>query len=264
MATKPELTDTDRKALKQIRELLRKYPAQYGRLDDPLTQRYAQELLHFRPSEAIVKAEEFRQEVKARNDQEEELAAAAEQRRAELRARPIYSLGYAGLIGVLLRSFVASINWTPLSSPNWYELTDRGLIVHTPLANVTERVVTHRDLQEKRLELGVNPPVYLDRLIGFLKQLRINYRTPWGQITLREPGSGVVLAEVVEIRPDEKLAQIRADLAALHRAADPYANHLILPKLVDFFSYYIDEWDDEYRLYPPLATEVAENTSEEA
>lgn len=259
MATKPELTDADRRALEQIRDLLRKYPGQYGRLDDPLTLRYAQELLHFRPSEAIAKAEEFRQQVKAHNDREEELTALAQQRQTELRARPIYSLGYGGLIGVLLRSLMASINWTPLSSPNWYELTDRGLIVHTPLAIVTERVVTHRDLQEKRLELGVNPPAYLDRLIGFLKQLRIKFVIPWGQITLREPGSGVTLAEVVEIKPEEKLAQIRRDLAVLYRAANPYATHLVLPKLVDFYSYYIDEWDDEYRLRPPDTAELPES-----
>lgn len=264
MPTKPKLTEADHEALRQIRELLRKYPGQYGRLDDPLTLRYAQELLHYRPSEAIIKAEEFRQQFKAHNDREEELTELARQRRDELKARPVYSLGYGGIIGVFLRSIMASINWTPLSSPNWYELTERGLIVHTPLANVTERVVMHRDLQEKRLELGVNPPAYLDRMIGFLKQIRISYRTPWGQITLREPGSGVTLAEVVEIRPDEKLAQIRKDLATLHRVANPYATHLILPKIVDFFSYYIDEWDEEYHLRPPATTQLAENPSEEA
>jgi hypothetical protein len=250
MANRRSLTLADRQALAKIRELLSRYPGQYGRLDDPLTRRYAQELLRYPPAEAIIKAEQYRQEVKEHNDKQEALTEKAKERRAELRQKPIYSLGRTGLAGILLRSFMASLNWTPLLSPNWYELTDRGLIVHTPFANVTERVITHGDLVERRRELGVNPPTYFDSIIGFLKQLRITAKTPWGTITLREPGSGVVLGEVVEIRPDDKLALIRRGLADIHRANEPYAAHLVLPKLVDFFSYYIDEWDEEFHLTP--------------
>jgi hypothetical protein len=252
MAARPNLTDADREALKQIRELLRSYPGQYGRLDDPQIQRFAQELLRYPPAEAIVRAEEFRQQVKDENEKQALIDQEAQNRLQELKARPIYSLNRGGILGILFRSFMASVNGTPLVSPNWYELNDRGLIIHAPFSTVTERVVTFRDLQEKRIELGVNPPVYFDAPIGFLKQLRIRVQAPWGTITVREPGSGVTLAEVVEIWPEARLAQIRKALADLHRAANPYANHKVLPKLVDFFSYYIDEWDDSYRLTPPV------------
>ncbi|MCL4862587.1 MAG: hypothetical protein KJZ93_24460 [Caldilineaceae bacterium] len=262
MLVKRKLTDEDRKALKQIRTLLKRYPGQYGRLDDPMVRQFAQDLLHYPPSEAIVKAEEFRERVKNINNSLEDEAEKAANRREELKKNPVYSLGRAGLAGIMLRSFMSSVNGTPLSSPNWYELNERGLVVHTPFSIVTERVVTHRDLQEKRFELGVNPPVYFDSILGFLKQLRINASAPWGQITLREPGSGVTLAEVVEIRPEQQLAKIKKDLALLYRAANPYANHLMLPKMVDFFSYYIDEWDDELQ-FSALSeeTEEAETTS---
>jgi hypothetical protein len=255
MANRRPLTPEDHQALVKIRELLRKYPGQYGRLDDPLTRQFAQKLLQYPPAEAIVKAEEFRQEVKVHNDKQESEVKKAQQLKDQLKTQPVYSLGRTGLVGVFFRSFMASVNWTPLLSPNWYELTDAGLVVHTPFANVTERTITHADLAEKRRELGVNPPSYFDSVIGFLKQLRINAKTPWGTITVREPGSGVVLGEVVEIQPEQKLAQIRKGLAFIYRANNPYATHHVLPKLVDFFSYYIDEWDDEYRLQPVVTSE---------
>jgi hypothetical protein len=242
------LTTEDRQALEQIRSLLKRYPGQYGRLDDPQTRQFAQELLQYPPAEAVRKVEEFRQQIKSFNDTQEEKDADAVKVKERLKQQPIYSLNRGGILGIFFRSFMASLNATPLASPNWYEVTDRGLIIHAPFATVTERLVTHRDLQEKRIELGVNPPVYFDALIGFLKQLRFRFSTPWGTITVREPGSGVTLTEVVEIWPDRKLAQIRQALADLHRANNRYAAHQILPKLVDFYSYYIDEWDDEYRI----------------
>jgi hypothetical protein len=250
MADRPNLTDADREALKKIRDLLERYPGQYGRLDDPQIQRFAQELLHYPPAAAVVRAEEFRQQVKDENDQQAQIDQAAQGRLQELKDRPIYSLNRGGILGIMFRSFMSSVNGTPLASPNWYELTHRGLIIHAPFSTVTERLITFRDLQEKRIELGVNPPVYFDAPIGFLKQLRIRAQAPWGTITVREPGSGVTLAEVVEIWPEARLAQIRKDLAILHRAHNPYAHHRVLPKLVDFFSYYIDEWDEDYRLTP--------------
>lgn len=166
MLVKRKLTEADRKALDQIWALLRKYPGQYGRLDDPTVRQFAQDLLHYPPSEAIVKAEEFRQRVRDFNNALEDEADKAEKRREELKSNPVYSLGRAGLAGIMLRSFMSSVNGTPLSSPNWYELNERGLVVHTPFSIVTERVVTHRDLQEKRFELGVNPPVYFDSILA--------------------------------------------------------------------------------------------------
>lgn len=251
MPARDELTPADHEALRQIREILRRYPGSFGRIEDPLTQQMAQELLHYPPRQAVRKAEEFRERVKQRNDAEEALSDKAKARVAQLKERPVYSLGRSGLFGAFFRSFMASVNATPLSSTNWYELTDRALIFHMPFASVTERPVTHRDLVEKRLELGVNPPVYFDWILGMLKQLRINVQSPWGTITLREPGSGVTLAEIVEIKPSEKLAELRKDLAAIHRASYPYAHHVVLPRLVDLFSYYIDEWDPEFRVRLP-------------
>lgn len=257
MPVRHKLTPADHEALRQIREILQRYPGSFGRIEDPLTQQMAQELLHYPPREAVRKAEEFREQIKRLNDLEEEKTAQAAKRMAELRERPVYSLGRTGIIGAFFRSFMASLNATPLTSTNWYELTDRGLVVHMPFSSVTERTVNHIDLLEKRLELGVNPPFYFDWILGMLKQLRINIQTPWGTITLREPGSGVTLAEIVELKPNLKLAQIRQDLAAIHRVRYPYVNHRLLPRLVDLYSYYLDEWDPEFRVQLPEPEEPA-------
>ncbi|HMN28461.1 MAG TPA: hypothetical protein PKE45_09935 [Caldilineaceae bacterium] len=259
MPTNHSLTPEDRRALQKIPVLLRKYPGQYGHLTNPTTQKYAHTLQGYPPAEAIRKAEEYRQEVQTQNDKEEAETKKAAQRKAEL-AKPYYSLGRSGLIGIMLRSLMASINWTPFISPNWYEMTDRGLIIHTPFANVTERLITHADLAERRRELGVNPPAYFDAILNFLKQLRFKVSAPWGSITVREPGSGVILAELVDFWPEINVAKLRKDLTAIHRANNPYATHLVLPKLVDFYSYYIDEWDDEYR----IASDVESETASEA
>jgi hypothetical protein len=238
------LTSDDHEALNAIRELLRKYPpSAVGITDDSFTRLLA-ELINVPPTQAMQKARELRDRFRAHNDKEDVITEQARQRQQELKEHPIYNIGRPGLWGLFLRSFMASVNGTPFSSANWFELNDRGLVLHTPLAAVTERTVTARDLAEKRVELGVDPPAYLDRILAVLKQLRINVQTPWGRITAREPGSGLVLADIVTIRPNEKLATIKKDLSILMRADNPYVNYKRLPKVADFLSYYLDVWED--------------------
>jgi hypothetical protein len=243
MTTIPDITAKDIQAIEEIRHFLLNYPTPYGqhKLDD-LAMRYAQELVKYPPSQAMAKAKEFRDRLKALNEREEVESDKALARRQDLKEHPIYNVGRPGLISMITRSMLASINGTPFDAINWFEVTDRGLVLHTPVAAVSERVITSRDLQEKRVELGVDPAAYFDRPLAWLKQLRFNVQAPWGRISFREPGSGLVLGEVVTFKPEEKLASIRAALATLARAADPYARHKLLPSIADFLGYYLDDW----------------------
>ena len=113
-----------------------------------------------------------------------------------------------------------------------------------PFATISKRVVRWRELKSNELTLSVNPPAYLDWLLGFLRQFFKNIVTPWGELVLYERGSGRDIARAVAFWPDTKIKEIRAALEKLSLADDKDANRQIEPRKVDLLTYYdVDTWE---------------------
>jgi hypothetical protein len=203
----------------------------------------AQELAEVPPTQVVAKAKEILAKLKANNLKEKDKREKAKTIVADLKTNSITNLGRPGLIGYLQRSIMASVNGTPLNALNWMEVNDKGLQVYTPLAPVSQRTFKHRDFTSNKVVMSVDPPAYFDALIGLLKQLRIPFASPWGQIILYEPSSGRNLAEAVAIWPDRKIKQIREALLQVHLVENPFEGYRRLPRLVDLLGYHLEEWD---------------------
>lgn len=188
--------------------------------------------------QALAQAERHIAAIQQANEKLEERAEAAQAKVDKLKDEPITSAGKRGLMGYLKRQLLATINGTPAISLRWFEVKDDGLHMYQPFATVTERTVTHGDLAEGRIVLSVDPPGYLDAILGFLRQFRSGVSAPWGQVVAYEPGSGETVATVVAWKPDYKVKRIREALEAIFLAQNPYVNYQRVPRKVDLLSYY--------------------------
>jgi hypothetical protein len=243
MATQDPITPEQRAGFQEVRRLMRRHGETNWGMPDDIAITLAQELADVPPDQVLERAKGILKGLKETNLKEKEKRAKARERVAELKERPLTNLGQPGLIGYLKRSIVASINATPLIALNFMEVNDKGLQVYTPLAPISQRTFKWRDLTANRIVLSVNPPAYFDWLFGLLRQLRINLSTPWGGITVYEPGSGRTLAEAVALWPDRRIAEFRLALQQVHLVENPFEGYRRLPRLVDLLGYHLEEWD---------------------
>jgi len=262
MADKPKLSPADREALNKIRRMFQEERATNWGMPEEYAFKYAHELVNASPAEALEKAKQFINELREHNAKEDEKFKQAKARKEELKKNPISNVGSRGIWGYIRRQILAAINGTPFSSLNILEVDDSGLQVYLPFAPVSQRTIKHKDIQEKRALLSVNPPAYLDSILGYLKQFRKNIPIPIGEIVLYEPGSGKTIASAVAQRPDLKLEEIKKALEQLHRVENPYEKHKRLPRVVDLLIYYdLNHW--EMIEHETSATDYADKLDEE-
>lgn len=224
-------------AKRQIREILETSIPTNWQLPPELAG-IAMSLSRLPADEALQRAEAHIASIQAANERNEERYQKALKELDELEDNPITSASRRGLIGYLTRQILATLNGTPSISLRWFEVMEDGLHMYQPFATVTERMVTHADLAEGRLVLSVNPPGYMDAILGFLRQFRDSVSAPWGEVVVYEPGSGDIVATAVAWRPEGKVRQIRKALENIHLAQNPYVNYQRVPRKVDLLSYY--------------------------
>jgi len=161
---------------------------------------------------------------------------------------PITNAGSRGARGLLIRWLLATLNASPTSGLNWMEVTKDGLQVYQPLATVSQRTVKHPQLAQNQLVISVNPPVYFDAPLGYLKQFFADITTPWGEIVLYEGGGARIIASAVAIWPAAKIKEMRAALELLHLAVNEHEGFRRLPRLRDMFIYV----NPDHLYIPPL------------
>lgn len=198
----------------------------------------ANRLARLPADQALEQAEAHIAKIQAANERTEDRAEQAEQEVNNLTDDPITSASRRGLLGYLTRQLLATLNGTPSIALRWFEVDEGGLHMYQPFATVTERTVTHADLSEGRIVLSVDPPGYMDAILGFMRQFRSSISAPWGQVVAYEPGSGDIIATAVAWKPEEKVRRIRTALEAIYLAKNPYVNYQRVPRKVDLLSYY--------------------------
>lgn len=244
MADTPELSPEDRAALIKIRRMFQEERATNWGMPEEYAFKYAHELANASPAEALEKAKQFIGELRAHNAKEDEKFKLARARKNDLKNNPISNVGSRGIWGYIRRQILAAINATPFSSLNILEVDDTGLQVYLPFAGVSQRTIKYKDLQERRVLLSVDPPAYLDSILGYLGQFKKNVPVPIGEIVVYEPGSGKRIASAVAQRPDLKKDEIVEALQQLHRVENPYEKHKRLPRVVDLLIYYdLNHWE---------------------
>jgi hypothetical protein len=195
MAAEEQITPKQRTGFQEVQRIMQAHGETNWGMPEDVAITIAQELAEVPPDQVVEVARGVLKGLKAVNEKEKEKRVKAREHVAKLKENPITNLGQPGIIGYLQRSILASINATPLIALNWMEVNDKGLQVYTPLAPVSQRTFKHRDFTSSKVVMAVNPPAYFDWIFGLFKQLRINLTTPWGGITIYEPGSGRTLAE---------------------------------------------------------------------
>jgi hypothetical protein len=256
------LTPDDRRALEEIRRLIT-HPIgpNWAMPSEYLI--FAQDIAHYPPAEALQKVQEYIGKVRENNLKQRGKYEDSVKYKAELNANPITNAGRRGVIGYFWRQFLATLNATPLTSLNLFELNGEGLQIFQPFATISKRTVRWRELKSNELTLSVNPPAYFDWLLGFLRQFFRNIVTPWGELVLYERGSGRDIARAVALWPDAKIREIRTALEKLSLGEDPNANRKIEPRKVDLLTYYdVEEWNLPDA--PPPPDEITKTRVEEA
>ncbi|MFN8443598.1 MAG: hypothetical protein U0175_22660 [Caldilineaceae bacterium] len=229
--------------LEQIRRIQQQPPTNWP-LPDEYAIRIAQPLAKLPPDQAIKKAKEELAKLQKINDDLVLKLRDAEKFVADLKDSPITNLGGHGLRGLFLRWLMSMVNGTPFSL-NWIEVTDKGLQLYNPFSAVSNRTITFSQILSGEIALAVDPPAYFDWILGVIRQFRKNVTSPWGEITVYERGSGKVIANAIAIKPAQKIDQMKAALAQIHRVRNPYEGHKQLPRLVDLLMYYDAEaWQE--------------------
>jgi hypothetical protein len=141
------------------------------------------------------------------------------------------------------RTALANANLTPASRLNLFTVDTEGLKVYQPFATVSTRTIKIKQLREASVVMSVDPPSYLDGILGFLKQFFKDIPVPLGEIVLYEPGSGKEIARAVALFPDSKINEMRKALEQIYLAETPYEGQKRLPRLVDLLIYYdLERW----------------------
>lgn len=236
--------EKDRRALDKIRALLEDRAETNWAMPDEYAIRVAQDIAQRPPLEALQIAKKYIDDLRQQNAGVQTRVAAAVKRRQELAENPITNAGSRGLKGFLQRWGLSLLNATPFSNFNWIEVNQDGLQIYTPLAPVSQRTITYEQLRSGSIVLSVDPPVYLDQLLGLLSQFRRNIPVPWGELVVYEPGSGRYIARAIALWPRKKLKEMTDALAQIQQAQQPYQGYKRLPRLRDLLIYY-DVHDDE-------------------
>ncbi len=251
------LTPDDRAALEEIRRLLAHPMGTNWAMPEEYLM-FAQDIAHYPPAEARAKVQEYIDRIRTQNAKQRGKFENSLKFRAEITENPLTNAGRRGVIGYFWRQILSTINGTPLTSLNLFELTTDGLQIFQPFATISKRTVRWRELKNNELTLSVNPPAYLDWLLGFLRQFFRNIATPWGEIVLYERGSGRDIARAVALWPDAKIKMIRSALEQLALAENQYEGRKREPRKVDLLSYYeVGEWESQDPPPPPDETTVA-------
>ncbi len=147
------------------------------------------------------------------------------------------------IIDYFWRTTLAGINGTPASRLNLFTVDAEGLKVYQPFATVSTRTIKIKQLREASIVMSVDPPSYLDGILGFLKQFINDIPVPLGEIVLYEPGSGKEIARAVALFPDAKIKRMSNALQQIYLAETPYEGQKRLPRLVDLLIYYdLERW----------------------
>lgn len=260
--TTERLTAADRAALNEIRRLLSHPIGTNWTMPDEYLM-FAQDIAHLPPAQARARVQEYIDKIRAQNAKQRERFETAVKFRAEIVDNPLTNAGKRGVIGYFWRQILSTLNGTPLTSLNLFELTTDGLQIFQPFLTISKRTVRWRELKNNELTLSVNPPAYFDWLLGFLRQFFRNIVTPWGEIVLYERGSGRDIARAVALWPDSKIRQFRWALEQLSFAENQYEGRKREPRKVDLLTYYeVEEWDAAD--LPPPADETTMANIEEA
>ncbi|MEZ4617777.1 MAG: hypothetical protein R2867_20020 [Caldilineaceae bacterium] len=204
------------------------------------------------PTLALIKASTYIQRLRRRNRSEQTKLVKARETRNKLRAEPITNAGPRGIKGLIQRWLLASLNATPFDNFNWIEVNQDGLQIYTPFATVSQRTIRPQQIIDGSIVLSVNPPAYLDPILGFLRQFRRNIQVPLGEIVVYEQGSGRTVARAIALHPDKKIKEMRAALEFLHLLENPYRRHQRLPRLRDILIYYDfagSSWEEMEQLF---------------
>lgn len=244
MANLNELSEKDRRALEKIRSLLEERAETNWNMPDEYAFQKAHAIAKLSPIEALRAAKEYIEDLRKQNDTAQARIDVALKRKKELSENPITNAGPRGLKGFLQRWGLSLLNGTPFDNFNWLEVNQDGLQVYTPLATVSQRTITYRQIESNAVLLSVDPPAYLDRFLGFMRQFRRNISVPWGELVVYEPGSGRTVARAIALRPYEKLKEMTDALRQLHHLTQPYQGYKRLPRLRDLLIYY-DVHDDD-------------------
>ncbi len=238
----PEPTE-NLSALEQIRRIQQLPPTNWP-LPDEYAIRSAQPIAKLPPEQALKKAKADLAKFQKINDDLNDKLAKAQEAVAKLEKEPITNLGQRGLRGLFKRWLLSVINGTPFSL-TWIEVTPLGLQLYTPLSAVSTRIISYSQLTNGEISLATDPPAYFDWILGVIRQFRKKASTPWGEITVYERGSGKVIAAAIAMWPDQKIIEMTAALAQIHRVNNPFQGHKQLPRLVDLLMYYdAEEWDE--------------------
>ncbi len=239
-------TPDDRKALDEIHRILRDHKESNWTMPEKHAM-FAQDIVHDPPADAYARVEAYIKNIRQHNLSQRSKYEKARQFRqdiAEDKVPEITNAGQRGIIGYLWRSFLATINATPLSSLNFFEITPEGLLVEQPFVTVSRRIFKFREIANNEITMSVNPPAYLDWVLGFLRQFFRKITAPWGEIVIYERGSGREIARAVALWPEQKIKDFRKALETIHLAENQFAGREREPKKIDLLSYYdIDHWD---------------------
>ncbi len=236
------LSPDDIKALEEIRRILTEQQITNWVLPEKHAM-FAQDLVHDTPAVVAARLDAYIKGIRTHNlNQRKRFEAARKFKQAVISdsVPEITNAGQRGIIGYLWRSFLATLNGTPLSSLNFFEITKDGLLVEQPFATVSRRIFKFREIANNEITMSVNPPVYLDWLLGFLRQFFRKVTAPWGEIVIYERGSGREIARAVALWPERKIKEIRDALERLFLADNEFAGREREPKKIDLLGYYVE------------------------
>lgn len=232
------------RAREKIRELLDERAETNWSMPEEHAFKIAQDIARLSPLEALQAAKKYIDDLRKQNATAQARIEAAQTRKKELAEKPITNAGSRDFKGFLQRWALSWLNATPFSNFNWIEVNQDGLQIYTPLAAVSQRTVTYEQIRSGAIVLSVDPPAYLDQILGFLRQFRRNITVPWGELVVYEPGSGRNIARAIALWPEAKLKEMREALMQLSLLQQPYQGYKRLPRLRDLLIYY-DVHEDE-------------------
>ncbi len=236
--------DPDRRALDKIRALLEQRAETNWAMPDEYAFKKAHDIARLSPLEALREAKQYIEGLREQNRTAQSKIDAAQKRKQELAEHPITNAGPRGLKGFIQRWALSLLNATPFTNFNWIEVNQDGLQIYTPLATVSQRTITYKQIEGGAIVFSVNPPAYLDQILGFLRQFRRTVPVPWGELVVYEPGSGRNIARAIAMWPYDKQKEMTDALKHLALLNQPYQGYKRLPRLRDLLIYY-DVHDDE-------------------
>jgi len=235
---------SDQRARRKIRALLDERAETNWAMPEEYAFKKAQDIAQLSPIEALREAKQYIESLREQNRTAQSKIDAAVKRKQELAEHPITNAGPRGLKGFIQRWALSLLNATPFTNFNWIEVNQDGLQIYTPLATVSQRTITYKQIEGGAVVFSVDPPAYLDQILGFLRQFRRTVTVPWGELVVYEPGSGRTIARAIAMWPYDKQKEMTDALRYLALLNQPYQGYKRLPRLRDLLIYY-DIHDDE-------------------